>query len=321
MSSSNDAENLTLQIENEKGVKIVSCAACGKEGEEDNMNICNKCKMVHYCNVACKKKHKSKHKKKCDRRVAELYDEALFKESPLREDCPICMMPLPLERGGSTFKYCCGKYICGGCIHAMMMEDIKKGKELEEHLCAFCRTPETSSDEEKNRRLEKLVEKGNAEAYYQLAARYGQGTNGMSQDMAKVAELLLKAGELGCAEAYSQLSCLYTFGQGVGSDDEKAKHYSELAAISGNVDARYNIGVLEHGTGNYHRAFKHFMVAARAGDNESLDKVKQGFRSGHVTKDEYAGTLRAYHESQTEMKSEARDKAAAAVEEYRSYIK
>ena len=29
-----------------------TCAACGKEGEEfpDNMNICNKCKMVHYCN-------------------------------------------------------------------------------------------------------------------------------------------------------------------------------------------------------------------------------------------------------------------------------
>ena len=46
------------------------------------MNICNKCKTVHYCNVACKKKHKSKHKKKCDRRVAELHEEALFSEPP-----------------------------------------------------------------------------------------------------------------------------------------------------------------------------------------------------------------------------------------------
>ena len=34
----------------------------------------------------------------------------------------------------------------------MVMVDIKK-----ELLCAFCRTPETSSDEEKNRMLEKLV--------------------------------------------------------------------------------------------------------------------------------------------------------------------
>ena len=31
---------------------------------------------------------------------------------------------------------------------------------------------------------------------------------------------------------------------------------------------------------------------------------------GDVTKDEYAGILRAYHESQTEMKSETRDATA-----------
>ena len=73
------AKKLTLQtdhlsIENEEShipsatestisaKNIITCAACGKEGEDDNMNICNKCKMVYYCNVACKKKHKSKHK-------------------------------------------------------------------------------------------------------------------------------------------------------------------------------------------------------------------------------------------------------------------
>ena len=60
-----------------------------------------------------------------------------------------------------------------GCIHAMAIEDIKKGnKEFEEHLCAFCRTPETSSNEEKSRRLEKLVEKGNADAFYTFAGYY-----------------------------------------------------------------------------------------------------------------------------------------------------
>ena len=39
------------------------CAACGKEGNSSDMNTCNKCKMVKYCNAACKKKHRSKHKK------------------------------------------------------------------------------------------------------------------------------------------------------------------------------------------------------------------------------------------------------------------
>ena len=37
------------------------CACCGKEGSD--LNICNKCQMVKYCNAACKKKHRSKHKK------------------------------------------------------------------------------------------------------------------------------------------------------------------------------------------------------------------------------------------------------------------
>ena len=49
---------------------VAICAACGKESDGDTMNTCNKCDLVKYCNVACKKKHKSKHKKKCERRVA-----------------------------------------------------------------------------------------------------------------------------------------------------------------------------------------------------------------------------------------------------------
>ena len=71
-----------------------NCAACGKEGPT---NTCNKCNTVKYCNAACKKKHRSKHKEACDKRVAELHDEALFKEHPPREECPICFLPLPLD--------------------------------------------------------------------------------------------------------------------------------------------------------------------------------------------------------------------------------
>ena len=315
-STDNDAEKLTLQIEglsieNDVGVKIVICAACGKENEEDSMNICNKCKMVHYCNVTCKKKHKSKHKKKCERRVAELQDEALFSKPPPRKECPICFLPLPIDARESFFNLCCGKHICHGCMHAMAIEGIKKGKlVLEEHLCAFCRTPATISDDERNRMLEKLVEKGNADAYNQLAVCYAHGTNGMPQDMAKANELFLKAGELGCAKAHFKLGALYAIGQGVEIDTKKAMHYWELAAISGDADARHFLGCVEGQAGNYQRAHKHFIIAAKAGYNKSLDKVKLGFMDGLVSKDEYEQTLRAYHERQAEMKSEARDAAA-----------
>ena len=65
-----------------------TCANCGKEGS-DVLNTCNKCNAVKYCNAACKKKHRKKHKKACERRVAELYDEKLFKQPPPEEDCSI----------------------------------------------------------------------------------------------------------------------------------------------------------------------------------------------------------------------------------------
>ena len=64
------------------------CANCGREGS-DVTNTCNKCKMVMYCNAACKKKHRHiKHKKECEEHVrlaaehaAKLHDEKLFKHN------------------------------------------------------------------------------------------------------------------------------------------------------------------------------------------------------------------------------------------------
>ena len=56
------------------------------------------------------------------KRAAEKQEEALFKESPPPEDCPICFLPLPLETGETIFKSCCGKIICSGCIDAMREE-------------------------------------------------------------------------------------------------------------------------------------------------------------------------------------------------------
>jgi hypothetical protein len=61
---------------------------------------------------------------------------------------------------------------------------------------------------------------------------------------------------------------------------------------------------------NHQRALKHFIIAARAGLPASLDKVKKGSMDSLVSKDEFEQTLRAYHERQAEMKSEARDTAA-----------
>ena len=176
-------------------------------------------------------------------------------------------------------------------------------------LCAFCREPVPSSEADEVKRIKKLIEAGNADAFYALAGCYDNGDHGMPQNIKKANELYLKAGELGCAAAYLNLGISYDNGDGVEVDKKKEKYYYELAAMNGCVGARHNLGCLEGVAGNEHRAYKHFILAARAGLKQSLDVVKEGFMDGVVTKNDYANTLRAYQQRHDEMKSDDRDKA------------
>ena len=176
-------------------------------------------------------------------------------------------------------------------------------------ICAFCREPIATTDEGETERIKKMAESGNAMAIYNIGMYYYEGSFGFPQDYEKVNEMWLKAGELGCAVAYNNLGSLYNFGRGVEADKNEAKYYWGLAAMNRNLEARYNLACLEANAGNVHRAKKHFILSARAGDKDSLDKVKTGFLTGVVTKDEYANALRAYQKIQDDVKSDDRDKA------------
>jgi len=254
---SSDMSKLIVSTDDGNTIFTSSCCAnCGKEGSSDNMNTCNKCKQVKYCNAACKKKHRTKHKKKCEERVAELHEEALFKEPPPPDECPICFLILPKE-GDTVFQTCCGKVICNGCIYNMVKETRAKGKP---GLCPFCRKPTSTSEKEEMKRLMKLVDRGHSQAIYNYAC-YIRG--GDRQDWVTANRLYLKAGELGCAGAYYNLGGSYDQGRGVDVDEKKAKHYYELAAISGGIDVHNVLGGLEAQAGNYIRAMKHFIIAVK----------------------------------------------------------
>ena len=56
----------------------------------------------------------------------------------------------------------------------------------------------------------------------------------------------------------------------------------------------------------------HLMLAARSGYEMSMKGTGEAYKMGHITKDEYAATLRAYKESYDEMESVHRAAAAAA---------
>jgi hypothetical protein len=315
MSSKVDDEHMTSCTDVLNNVHITHteeidvCANCRKEGG-NGLKACTACKLVKYCNRDCQIAHRSKHKKACRKRAAEMRDEELFKQPPPNKDCPICILRLPSLTSGSVYKSCCGKIICCGCDYAPMYDNL--GNEIIERKCPFCRTPAPTSNEEYEVRLQKRVELGDAEAIYTLGCYYREGLYGFPQDIAKAFELFHRAGDLGCNKAFNNAGYAYSNGNGVEIDKKKADNYFKLAAMAGHVISRYNLGAVEEDAGNMNRALKHHMISAEGGHNDSLKAIQKLYTNGYATKDDYAKALQAYQAYLAEIKSAQRDAAAPA---------
>ena len=255
------------------------------------------------------------HKKECKRRAAELHDEALFKEVE-PEDCPICFLRMPYLMSGGRYKACCGKVICSGCIFAPVYDH--EGNLLAE-TCPFCRTPPPTSDEEALKIIQKRAETGDAKAVYNLGCHYANGSYGLPRDYTKALEFYHRAGELGEALGHHNIGLMHSVCEGVHVDMKKAVHYWELAARGGHVESRHNLGMIEGQGGNFDRALRHFMIAVKGGYNDSLTIIRQMIMDGDATKDDYSKALKSYQAYLDEIKSDQRDKAAAADDEYKYY--
>jgi len=218
---------------------------------------------------------------------------------------------------GSKYQSCCGKVICSGCCYAPLYDN--QGNEVDNEKCPFCRIPTPYTNEEAIERLKKRIETGDAHAMYCLGYYYSCGEGGFPQDCTKALELFHRAGEFGFAEAYCNIGYAYNNGQGVEVDKKKATHYYELAAMSGCEISRYILGCFEMNAGNVDRAIKHHMIAVRSGYAKSLEAIKELFTERHASKEDYTKALQLYQEYLGEIKSEQRDKAAAANEDNRYY--
>ena len=304
-------------------IVVSVCANCGKEGSDVN-NICNKCKQVKYCNAACKKKHRHKHKKDCEEHIrlaaeqaAKLHDKKLFEQQPPpSEDCPICFMRMPTLKSGRKYMSCCGKEICSGCMHAPLFDN--QGNKVDGRKCPFCRTP-VPNEEEMIKRMMKRMEASDAQAIYSLGCNYRDRLYDFSQDHTKALEFFRRSGELGYAESYTNIGYAYSQGKGVEVDKKKAMHYYELAAMRGDTVSRHNLGNNERRAGNIDRALKHHMIAVKDGDNDSLNEIKELYSNEQASKEDYKKALQSYQEYLGEIKSKQRDEAAAADDKYRYY--
>ena len=281
---------------------------------------------ARYCSAACQRNHWPKHKTACKLRAAVLRDEALFKDPPPKEDCPICFLPMPVQliccmslppatvssvpiydfvkaneelaiMDTEGYYPCCGKNICRGCIHSFC----ESGNT---ERCAFCNSDQgNKTAEERVEEIMKRVEANDAASIFLLAGYYYQGRLGLQQDQTKAMELYVRAADLGCSKAHGSLGKIYH----EGGNMKKAKFHFEAAAMAGYEMARYNLGFMESQSGNMERAAKHWIIAASAGDYIAMHELILCFQEGSVSRESIDSTLAAYNSSCAEMRSEARD--------------
>ena len=286
------------------------CASCGiAEVDDVKLKQCDDCDLVRYCGDNCQQHHRPEHEAKCKERAAELRDEILFRqpESTHLGDCPICCLPLKLTEYRKASMYpCCGKQICNGCSYSYAS---RQGRENMKPTCPFCRHPLSVTEEEVDKNLMKRAEANDPVALCVLGKRVAY--NG---DYDGAIKYFTKSAELGDADANYQLSLFYFEGEGVEKDEQKELYHLEEAAIGGHPDARFNLGHFEESNGEIERAVKHWIIAANLGCDDSIQELKECYKDGSVSKDDFAAALRAHHAAVNATKSPQREAAARADE-------
>jgi len=96
---------------------------------------------------------------------------------------------------------------------------------------------------------------------------------------------------------------------------KKELYHAEQAAIGGHPVARYNLGCEEEHHGRMDRAVKHYMIAASLGDHNSLEALKESYKQGLVTKEDFAAALRAHQTAMQQKVHKEREPKVIFIEE------
>jgi len=181
-----------------------------------------------------------------------------------RGTCAICIDRLPVGDGTQTFYSCCCKSICTECSRKCREYDTR---------CPLCRAPAYKSDAEWVSRMQKHVDKGNADAQRMLGDAYSEGGMGLKKSLKRMFQLYERAAAQGQAQGQAQLGHCYYKGDGVKLDLKTAAHWYRRAAEQGFPNAQYNLGRLCHGQGVAHshaEAVRWWHLAAAQDDANAM---------------------------------------------------
>jgi TPR repeat protein len=129
-----------------------------------------------------------------------------------------------------------------------------------------------------------------------------------------------RAADLGNVNSHYHLSRMYSEGEGVEKDEKKKIFHLEEAAILGHPYARYNLACYEVRSGQIERSVKHLIIAANLGVDQSINGLKQMYKDGLVSKEDFAAALRGHHAAVNATKSPQREAAQKYLNEYKESV-
>ena len=295
-----------LEGENEvqRNIRLKVCAYCKAPGATKK---CNGCRQRTYCNKKCQKNDwKTVHREQCEKlqqmfvpppagwreaKDAAERDEgggggaaaaaggggggAAADDDEFAHVCPVCLDNEDAACvDGKDFGMCyaCGQRYCGAC-NADGMGRIDN--------CPTCRAPLHVSDEEKFKRLWKLVHdrspgRHTPVAQNSLGTMYYNG-DGVKQDHKEAVKWVRKAAAQGNAMAQHNLGAMYKNGEGVQRNYKKAVEWYRKAAEQGVTQAQNNLGgMYADGTGvpqDFVEALQWWQLAAEQGHELALQNL------------------------------------------------
>ena len=152
---------------------------------------------------------------------------------------------------------------------------------------------------------------------------------GLPKDHLKALDCYIRAVELGSPEACAAIGIIYTKGNGLAVDRERAALFERAGALRGEIVARHNIGCSEYyRLGNHEIGIRHWKIAAEGGLQKSLNALRRIYNADgkmpgkeFISKEYLESTYRACHGAQMEVASEEREKhRSRASEEYNQHL-
>ena len=206
-----------------------------------------------------------------ERLESETIDMELYGPLPEQEECPICFLPMPRSMGGHVYMACCGKTLCGGCVHTANLINRKAKKNWA--LCAFCRSEAVQEEKAIVAKLSKRAEKNDEQAIRNLAEKYLRGNSGQPKDEVMFFRLHLRAVELGSLASIYALATHFHEGEDP-RDAAFAMQLATIAAKKGDLESYYLLGLIYQELRETEYAVKSWTFAASSGHNDCMEFLR-----------------------------------------------